>query len=86
VTAFASGDRDIIVRARQPLATVRVRATGEGTVRVRGLPPFVVSGARDPDVPLVPVVRLTGRRGVEEWLYRQRIALEGDVAVRVVPD
>ena len=29
--------------------------------------------------------RLTGRRGVEEWLYRQRIVVEGKVAIEVVP-
>jgi hypothetical protein len=36
-------------------------------------------------VPVSLVAHLTGRRGVEERLYRQRIATEGDVAVEILP-
>ena len=85
VTAFTRDGREVVVRSREPLASVRVRATGDGTVRIPGLPPFVVApGGTEADVPLLPLARLTGRRGAEEWLYRQRIAVEGEVAIDVV--
>jgi hypothetical protein len=82
VTAFTGDGQEIIVRSREPLVVVRVRATGKGTVRVPGLPPFVVApGGTLAEVPLAPLVHLSGRRGVEEWLYRLRIATDGDVAI-----
>jgi len=44
----------------------------------------VSDAAREIDVPLLPLAHLTGRRGAEEWLYRQRIAVEGAVAIEVM--
>jgi hypothetical protein len=86
VTAFlAARDLELLVRSREPLAVARVSAAGRGAVKVPGLPPVVLSDARrEIDVPLAPLAHLTGRRGVEEWLYRQRIAVEGTVAIEVV--
>ena len=85
VTAFLSPDLDLVVRAREPLSAVRVRASGRGAVKSSGQPPVVVSDAgREIDVPLLPLAHLTGRRGAEEWLYRQRIAVEGAVAIEVL--
>ena len=87
VTAFLSRDLDLVVRAREPLSAVRVRASGRGAVKVSGQPPMVLSdAAREIDVPILPLAHLTGRRGVEEWLYRQRIAVEGAVTIEAVPD
>jgi hypothetical protein len=73
VTAFGPRDGAVLVRSRAPLSSVRVRFSGEGPVRVAGVAPFVVAGAADVDLPLVAVAHLTGRRGVEEWLYRQDV-------------
>jgi hypothetical protein len=87
VTAFLSRDLDLVVRAREPLSVVRVRASGRGAVKISGQPPVVLADAqREIDVPLLPLAQLTGRRGVAEWLYRQRIAVEGEVAIEAVPD
>ena len=78
-------DLELVVRSREPLTVARVVAAGLGAVKVSGLPPVVLSDARrEIDVPLAPLAHLTGRRGVEEWLYRQRIAVEGTVAIEVV--
>jgi hypothetical protein len=85
VTAFLSRDLDLVVRSREPLAAVRVRASGRGAVKIPGQPPLVLSDAeREIDVSLARLAHLTGRRGVEEWLYRQRIAVEGKVAIELV--
>ena len=62
-------------------------ATGDGAVRIPGVPPFVVARgcpAPRPTCRWLRVAHLTGRRGVEEWLYRQRIAVDGEVAIDVV--
>jgi hypothetical protein len=85
VTAFTADGREVLARSREPLASVRIRATGEGSVRVAGLPPFMVgAGGTEADVPLLPIAHLTGRRGVEEWLYRQGIEVEGPVTIGIV--
>jgi hypothetical protein len=87
VTVFPRAGGEILVRARDPLAAIRIRATGNGTVRVPGLPPFVVgTGGTHADVPVSPVAHLAGRRGVEEWMYRQRIDTSDDVAVAILPN
>jgi len=85
VTAFLTRDADLVVRAREPLEAFRVQASGRGVVRVPGRPPVVLSGdRREIDVPLPLVAHLTGRRGVEEWLYRQRLRVEGAVVIEVI--
>ncbi len=85
VTAFLSRDLELVVRSREPLSVARVGAAGRGAVKISGLPPVALSDARrEIDVPLAPLAHLTGRRGVEEWLYRQRIVVEGAVAIEVV--
>ena len=87
VTVFPRGGGEILVRARDALSSVRIHATGDGTVRVPGLPPFVVgAGGTRADVPVSLVAHLAGRRGVEERLYRQRIDTDGDVAIAIVPN
>lgn len=84
VTVFSRDGRELLVRSRDPLSTMRIRATGEGTVRVPGLPPFVVApGGTDADVPLSLVAHLAGRRGVEERLYRQRVEASEGVTVAI---
>jgi hypothetical protein len=85
VTAFGPRDGEVLVRSREPLPSVRVRFTGEGSVRVAGVAPFVVAGAADVDLPLVEVAHLTGRRGVEEWLYRQDVDAGRGLAMEIVP-
>ncbi len=85
VTVFSADGRELLVRSREPIPTVRVRATGEGSVRIPGRAPFVVGPAgTEADVPLAPVAHLAGRRGVEEWLYRQRVAADRGVAFEIV--
>jgi hypothetical protein len=84
VTVFPGDKGELIVRSRESLAAIRVRATGRGTVRVAGQPPVMLADAqREIDVALTPFAHVTGRRGVEEWLYRQRIETDGAVAVDV---
>jgi hypothetical protein len=85
VTVFSRDGRDLLVRSRDALSAVRIRATGDGTVRVPGLPPFVVApGGTEADVPVSLAAHLAGRRGVEEWLYRQRIEASDGVAIAIV--
>jgi hypothetical protein len=85
VTAFLD-DGAVLVRAREHIATVGIRATGDGAVRVPGAAPFLASPeGTDADVPVLEIARLTGRRGVEERLYRQAIETSGAVSLAVVP-
>jgi len=86
VTAFLSRNGDLVVRAREPQETLRVQASGRGVVKVSGRPPVALfDDRREIDVPLPLRSHLTGRRGVEEWLYRTRIGLEGAVTIEAVP-
>jgi hypothetical protein len=87
-TAFASGAASVergsllagngatllLVRSRAPLSQLALLAEGEGIIRMRGRPPLLVGpGGEWGALPLEPIVTLTGRRGVSETLYRQRI-------------
>jgi hypothetical protein len=83
-TAFGPRDGEVVVRSRQPMSSIRVRLSGEGPVRVAGVAPFVVSGAADVDLPLVEVAHLAGRRGVEEWLYRQEVDAGRGLTMEIV--
>jgi hypothetical protein len=68
----------LLVRSREPRDAVILTAEGQGVVRVGGAPPIVVSGGPVPvRVPLEPLLRLQGRRGVEESLARQELRVEG---------
>lgn len=64
---------ELIVRSRAPLQTLTLVAEGEGWLRLPGRTPVALSprGTRV-DLPLQPLVSLTGRRGVQERLYRQQ--------------
>ncbi|HET8646537.1 MAG TPA: hypothetical protein VFO85_13675, partial [Vicinamibacteria bacterium] len=90
-TAFVSGAGDVedgalvaraghvrlLVRSRAPAPALRLLAEGEGVLRVAGRPPLLLRGrAVEMDLPLQQLRRLTGRRGVEETLLRQTIAVE----------
>jgi hypothetical protein len=57
---------------------VTMIAEGEGRLLVPNGPPVPISrrGTRV-DVLLTPLVTLTGRRGVQETLYRQRLKIQG---------
>jgi hypothetical protein len=80
----ASGDVDVLVRARSALDAVPLRFDGEGAVRLPGRPPFPVPPAGlDLAVPLAPPVLLEGRRGVTEALHRQRIRVESRHGLRI---
>jgi hypothetical protein len=79
VAVAGSGDVELLVRSRRPLASLRVVLEGDGVVRVPGHAPVTLRGrAVEVDVPLAPLRRLTGRRGVEETLSRQTIAVDTD--------
>ena len=80
------GTIELLVRSREPLASVTIVADGEGTLRPRGAPAVVVAGRPVAvSVPLDPVATLVGRRGVSESLARQRLAVEasGELVLRV---
>lgn len=81
-----SGTVELLVRSREPLASVTVVADGEGTLRPRGGPAVPVAGRPVAlSVPLEPVATLVGRRGVGESLARQRVAIEsrGELVLQV---
>jgi hypothetical protein len=79
-----SGVLDVLVRSRTPEDVLVLRFEGSGLVRPPGRAPLPVpaSGLELP-VPLDPVVRLEGRRGLTETLSRQRIELETERGLRV---
>jgi hypothetical protein len=73
-----AGDVDLLVRSRADLAGVTLIAEGEGRLALPDRAPVALSarGTRF-ELPLLPLVTLTGRRGVQETLYRQRVEIEG---------
>jgi len=83
-----AGDVAILIRSREPLASVTLTASGDGLVDLPGRPRLAVppTGLRV-EVPLDLVARLTGRRGAHEALTRQRISVEsrGELALRLAP-
>jgi len=96
-TAFVSGatvedgfarvtddDVTVLVRSRAPLPALTLVAEGQGLLALPGRPPLAVSprGTRV-DLPLVPLVTLTGRRGVSESLHLQRVTADRDVVLRL---
>jgi hypothetical protein len=79
------GTFQVLVRSRDPREAVAFTVEGEGTIRVGGSAPIVVSGRALPlRVPLTPLRRLTGRRGVEESLGRQDLTLDGALVLRAL--
>jgi hypothetical protein len=71
------GEVQLLVRSRAALRALTLVAEGEGLLRLPGRPPIALSPrGTGVDLPLVPVVTLGGRRGVQETLYRQRIHVE----------
>jgi hypothetical protein len=69
-----NGSTRLLVRSRAPLRQLALLAEGRGVVQVRGRPPLsVAEGGGWGPLPLEPIVTLTGRRGVSETLYAQRI-------------
>ena len=72
------GDVGVLVRSRSPLGRMTVTAEGEGRLTVPGRPalPLFPRGSRL-EMPVVPLATLTGRRGVQETLYRQRLEIKG---------
>jgi hypothetical protein len=80
------GALDLLVRSREPRASLRLLAEGEGVLRVPGLPPLALRGREvEVEVPLEPLRRLTGRRGVEESLARQALGVESAAGVVLRP-
>ena len=79
-----SGTLELLVRSRQPVASVTIVADGDGTLRYGGGPPVAVAGRPvTVNVPLTPVATLVGRRGASETLARQRLTIEtrGELAL-----
>ncbi len=78
----APGAVELLVRSRAPLPALTLIAEGEGTLRLPGRPPIPLSPrGTGAGVPLTSLVTLSGRRGVSETLYRQRMILESPGAV-----
>jgi hypothetical protein len=72
-----AGEHTVLLRARDGDGVLRIRAEGEGVLRLAGRPPLPISrGGTTLDVTLTPVAVLQGRRGVGETLWRQRIEVE----------
>jgi hypothetical protein len=82
------GDHEILVRARETTGALRLRAEGEGVLRLHGRPPLTIPpSGLEVDLPVEPIATLEGRRGATETLGRQRFTLEGPrpVALRLGP-
>jgi hypothetical protein len=80
------GGHEILVRTREGGGTLRVRAEGEGVLRVAGQTPLTIpAGGLEMDLSLEPVLHLQGRRGATETLWRQRLEVEAPdpVALRL---
>jgi len=78
------GEHAVLLRTRDGSGTLRLRAEGEGVLRLAGRPPLPIPAAGlEVDLPLDTVAVLQGRRGVTETLWRQRIGVEapGPVAL-----
>jgi len=76
------GAHAILLRTREGGGTLRLRAEGEGVLRVPGQMPLTIpAGGLEMDLPLEPVVHLQGRRGATETLWRQRLEVEAPDAV-----
>jgi hypothetical protein len=76
------GDHAILLRTRDGSGTLRLRAEGEGVLRVAGQPPLTIpAGGLEMDLSLPAVAHLQGRRGVTETLWRQRLEVEAPRAV-----
>jgi hypothetical protein len=76
------GTHAILLRTREGSGTLRLRAEGEGVLRVPGQMPLTIpAGGLDMDLPFEPVIRLQGRRGATETLWRQRLEVEAADAV-----
>jgi len=76
------GAHAILLRTRDGSGTLRLRAEGEGVLRVPGQMPLTIpAGGLEMDLPLEPVIRLQGRRGATETLWRQRLEVEARDAV-----
>ena len=76
------GEHAILLRTRDGSGTLRLRAEGEGLLRLAGRPPLPIPAAGlEVDLPLDAVAVLQGRRGVTETLWRQRIEVEAPGAV-----
>lgn len=73
------GPIELLVRSRTPLAQLTLLAEGRGRVFVPGRQAlYVRPGGAWATVPLDPIVTLSGRRGVGETLYRQRLLVRAD--------
>jgi hypothetical protein len=76
------GAHAILLRTRDGGGTLRLRAEGEGVLRVAGQPPLTIpGGGLEMDLSLPAVAHLQGRRGVTETLWRQRLEVEAPRAV-----
>ena len=72
------GEHTILLRTRDGAGVLRLRAEGEGVLRLAGRPPLPIPrGGTTVDLALAPVAVLQGRRGVGETLWRQGIEVEG---------
>jgi hypothetical protein len=77
-----SGAHEILLRTREGGGRLRLRAEGEGVLRVAGQTPLAIpAGGLEMDLPLEPIVHLQGRRGATETLWRQRLEVEAPDAV-----
>jgi hypothetical protein len=76
------GGHEILVRTREGGGTLRLRAEGAGVLRVAGQTPLPIPpGGLEMDLPVEPIIRLQGRRGTTETLWRQRLEVEAPEAI-----
>jgi hypothetical protein len=82
---LAGGEIDILVRARAPVSGLALLAMGKGQAVVTGRAPLALSPQGVwLNAPLDAIVSLSGRRGVNETLYRQRLIVKGPASLRLV--
>lgn len=80
-----SGSTTLLVRSYRSLERIDVRAFGSGRATFRGGVVALTPRGIYLPVALDPVVKLRGRGGVDEWLYRARfeIASDGEVGLEL---
>jgi hypothetical protein len=73
------GQHTVLLRTRDGDGRLRIRAEGDGVLRVAGRPPLSIArGGTTLDLTAAPLAALQGRRGVGETLWRQRIEVEAE--------
>jgi hypothetical protein len=78
------GELEVLLRSKEPVASLPLVATGAGRVAMPGRAPLALRpGGVRLDLPLDAVRELTGRRGAREWLSVGRLRIEPEGELRL---